>query len=69
MSAVIDFESARARLQVEHSIEIDAARIPVVDCVIECEIDPVATYLERFNRSLNAEELAELVRVTLEECK
>jgi hypothetical protein len=67
---VIDFDAARRRIEAMssevHCIEIDAARIPVVH---EIEITPVATFLERFERSLSHEEILELMQVTLEESK
>lgn len=66
MSAVLDFQAARRRIEsrAEHSIEVDARAIPV-----EMEFVPRATLIERFARNLTDAELAELIQVTLEECK
>lgn len=55
MSAIVDFPAARRRVeaQIEHEIEFT----------------PRATLLDRYRRGLTDAQLAELVRVALEECK
>jgi hypothetical protein len=71
---VIDFEAARMRAEAlaadVHEIELPASRIPVPKGdVVEVELTPSATLLERARATLGEAGLAELLHTTLEESK